>query len=727
MSENFRTRRAEMEALGWGLVGVFVLLCLLPGDEQWLGEVGLGVYNTLFVLLGHLSMTVPLACFYVGIARVRQETFGQLRWMGLGYLGCVVSAGMLLASFESAHTMNPGWFGKSAQEELFPFIGQAGVVLLALAGLVLGLYGMEVERPVVRAVQVAGLWIALKGHAAWQVLKGFSILPVVKPVEPAKRTVPQVDLTPVVAVSKTRFADLFGQKASKKEKFQKEKPLKEKVPPPFPKSVSALALPPITLLSVNEARDVDEKDDEQVTREVGALLVETLKNFGIEAKLTHIAPGPVITRYELEPAKGVKVSRFVSLADDIALALKASQIRVVAPIPGKGAVGIEVPNRNWEMVRLRQLLETKNWQKNMLLPVALGKAIDGSPVIFDLTEAPHMLIAGATGSGKSVCINALIMSLLFSRTSEELRLVLIDPKRVEFAMFRDVPHLLTPIITDPRQAAEILKAVIAEMETRYNQLSQAGAQNIAAYNRKVEERPTPEFDQSGVPVGKLPYIVVCIDELAELMLIAAKEVEEAVMRIAQLARGVGIHLVVATQRPSVDVITGVIKANLPVRVAFQVASKVDSRTILDANGADALLGKGDMLFLPAGAPKPIRAQSSFVSREDIEATVQFLKGQQAPQYKDLLASVHQKADAMAESSEDPAVIRSALLFVIERKRVSTMLLQGALHISYGRAANMVSWMEMKNLIGPGVGAKPRDVFLDRIEQWVKAHEPAVKN
>lgn len=738
-------RRAELEGVGWVLLAVFLFLCLMPGDQQWLGRVGLSVYSGLYVLLGVLSWSVPLPLLVLGVARFRQGAYGRFRWMALGYGGCVVS----LAALLSLTDVNPGFVGVAIHQVLFPRVGQAGMILIGFAGLIVGLYGLEAERWVWEGSHRLVLAIMEAVKRFWASSRsGEPISP-----EAARSAIPQretpdlsrksMDLIPVMRgngsdqpeVKKSSLADVVGKwvrKSSGPEKIQtKEKEEKRSerksekkrenirsVEVPIPGA--AFQLPPLTLLL--DTVPVGKGDDRDA-REIGESLVETLKNFGIEARLSGIAPGPVITRYELEPAKGVKVSRFVGLADDIALALKATQVRVVAPIPGKAAVGIEVPNREWELVRLRQLLETKQWSKNMTLPMALGKAIDGSPVVADLADAPHMLIAGATGSGKSVCISGILMSLLYTKTPAQLKLVLIDPKRVEFSLFRDIPHLLTPIITDPRQAAEALKAVIGEMETRYSLLSEVGAQNIAAFNRKVTEKPGEIFDKSGVPVEPFPYIVVCIDELAELMLIAAKEVEEAVMRLAGLARGVGIHLVVATQRPSVDVITGVIKANLPVRVAFQVASKVDSRTILDANGADALLGRGDMLYLAAGAPKPVRAQASFVTKEDIEATVNYLKSQQAPQYKDLLSVYQQKANATAESSEDPAVIRTALQFVVERKRVSTMLLQGALHVSYGRAANMVSWMEMKGLIGPGVGAKPRDVFLDRIEAWLKSQSP----
>ena len=439
-----------------------------------------------------------------------------------------------------------------------------------------------------------------------------------------------------------------------------------------------------------------------------SFLINTLKDFGIEVKIHRTVCGPVITRYELEPAKGVKVSKITSLADDLSLVLRATHIRVVAPIPGEAAVGIEVPNSQSLLVALREILEAEEWDKYKgRIPIALGKTIDGKLLLSDLSSLPHLLIAGATGSGKSVCINTIIMSLLYKFTPKELRLLLVDPKRVELMIYNDIPHLYSPIVNDAKYATVSLRKLVVEMENRYKQFAEINARDITAYNNKQSE-------------GKMPYIIVVIDELADLMLVAAREVETSITRLAQLARGVGIHLILATQRPSVDVITGVIKANFPSRIAFQVASKVDSRTILDTNGADKLLGKGDMLFSPVSSPKPIRGQAAYVSTEETEKVVEFWRNQSLPLYI-LEKALEPKAQEVGtvEQEEDKKLIKEALLLIKERKRVSITSLQGYFKIGGLKATNLASELEMLGFIGPDQGSKPREIYLDKIEEKLK--------
>jgi S-DNA-T family DNA segregation ATPase FtsK/SpoIIIE len=432
------------------------------------------------------------------------------------------------------------------------------------------------------------------------------------------------------------------------------------------------------------------------------ILEETLEDFNISVKVTDVERGPVITRYELEPAPGVKVNRIVALSDDIALTMKAQSVRIVAPIPGKGRVGVEVPNTQSTMVYLKEVLVAKEFQgSESKLTLALGKDISGQSVVTDLGDMPHLLIAGTTGSGKTVCVNCLILSLLYRATPNELKLLMVDPKMVEMAPFNGLPHLLCPVVTDAKKAAVALNWVVNEMEERYRLLAKVGARNIESYNERQE---------------KLPYIVVIIDELADLMNIARDQIENAITRLAQLSRAVGIHLILATQRPSVDVITGVIKANFPARISFKVASKVDSRTVLDMNGADKLLGKGDLLFLRPGESKLIRAQGSLVSDKEIEKVVGFIKSQAEPIYDEEILKEQQKSNWV--SGEKDGLYEEAVRVIMESNQASVSILQRRMRLGYTRAARIIDMMEQEGLIGPFEGSKPRKILVDR-EPWLK--------
>ncbi|RNB88167.1 DNA translocase FtsK [Brevibacillus nitrificans] len=428
-------------------------------------------------------------------------------------------------------------------------------------------------------------------------------------------------------------------------------------------------------------------------------LVQTLKSFGVSATVSEVHRGPAVTRYEVQPAVGVKVSRIVSLTDDLALALAAKDIRIEAPIPGKSAIGIEVPNSEVAVVSLREVLESSEYQDAPgKLTVALGRDISGEPIVADLTKMPHLLVAGATGSGKSVCINGLIMSILFKAKPEEVKLMMVDPKMVELNVYNGIPHLLAPVVTDPRRASVALKKVVAEMERRYNLFAKTGSRNIEMYNAQVEGAP-------------LPYIVVIVDELADLMMVAPGEVEDAICRLAQMARASGIHLIIATQRPSVDVITGVIKANIPSRIAFGVSSMADSRTILDMGGAEKLLGRGDMLSLPMGASKPVRVQGAFVSDKEVEEVVRFVKEQQEVRYNEEMIP----GDVQEEQQPvvDDELYDQAVQIVSEAQTASASLLQRRLRVGYTRAARLIDMMEAQGVVGPYEGSKPREVRLPR--------------
>ena len=437
------------------------------------------------------------------------------------------------------------------------------------------------------------------------------------------------------------------------------------------------------------------------------ILEETLENFGVNAQVVEVNQGPAITRYEIHPAPGIKVSKIIGLADDIALSMAAQQVRIEAPIPGKSAIGIEVPNKEVALVHLREVLECDGFQKsNSRLSVAFGKDIAGQAIIGDLTKMPHLLIAGATGMGKSVCLNTLIASILFKSTPQEVKFLMIDPKMVELTTFNGIPHLITPVVTNAKKAAIALRWAVNQMEQRYEKFAALGVKDMVRYNKaKIKDNCLDEL---------LPYMVIIIDELADLMMIAPADVEDAICRLAQMARAAGMHLVVATQRPSVDVITGLIKANIPSRIAFAVSSQTDSRTILDVGGAEKLVGRGDMLYLPVGYSKPVRIQGAYISDGEVEKLVDFLKQQAKPQFVEGITVGDTKA-AEEPEEEDELFPEAARLF-IENGQASISLLQRRFRIGYTRAARLIDLMERKGVIGPFEGSKPREVLMT-IEQY----------
>jgi S-DNA-T family DNA segregation ATPase FtsK/SpoIIIE len=438
-------------------------------------------------------------------------------------------------------------------------------------------------------------------------------------------------------------------------------------------------------------------------------LEATLESFGVRAKVLDVARGPAVTRYELQPDVGVKVSRIVSLTDDIALALAARDIRMEAPIPGKSAIGIEVPNNEVSIVTLREVLETQAFQEAPnKLTVAFGRDISGQPIVGNLAKMPHLLVAGATGSGKSVCINGIITSILYKAKPDEVKFLMIDPKMVELNVYNGIPHLLAPVVTDPRRASLALKKIVVEMEKRYEKFSKSATRNIEGYNALMMSGDNPD--------GVLPYIVVLVDELADLMMVAAGDVEDSITRLAQMARAAGIHLIIATQRPSVDVITGVIKANIPSRIAFGVSSQVDSRTILDMVGAEKLLGRGDMLFLPMGSSKPIRVQGAFLSDSEVEAVVSHARGQAEAEYNEELVPELDESEPVTENEYVDELFDQAVQMVLDAKQASVSLLQRRMRIGYTRAARLIDSMEAKGIVGPYEGSKPREVLMT-MEQY----------
>ena len=467
--------------------------------------------------------------------------------------------------------------------------------------------------------------------------------------------------------------------------------------------------PPVDILS--EVKKPSLKGGTQSLKETAARLQKTLYSFGVSAKVENVTVGPAITRYELKPAEGVRVSKIANLADDIALNLAAETIRIEAPIPGKQAVGIEVPNKEKEMVGLREVIESEEFKNNKSkLSVALGKDVAGCPVVANIARMPHVLIAGSTGSGKSVCINTIITSIVYNAKPSEVKLVMVDPKVVELSVYNGIPHLLIPVVTDPKKAAGALAWAVQEMDNRYNLFAEKGVRDLTGYNKVLESEN----------MGKLPQIVVIVDELADLMMVAAKDVEESICRLAQKARAAGMHLVIATQRPSVDVITGLIKANVPSRIAFAVSSQVDSRTILDQVGAEKLLGKGDMLYFPAGAAKPTRVQGAFVSDEEVEQIVDFIKSNGTAVYSQELLDSLENSGKEAENSKssgsdsneddtDP-FLNDAIDTVVETGQASTSFIQRRFKVGYARAGRIIDQMEERGVISGYQGSKPREVL-----------------
>lgn len=465
-------------------------------------------------------------------------------------------------------------------------------------------------------------------------------------------------------------------------------------------------LPQMTLLKM--PKPTDQSGEFSIIQENAMKLEQTFQSFGVKATVTEVHLGPAVTEYEVLPDRGVKVSKIVNLQDDLALALAAKDIRIEAPIPGKSAVGIEVPNKEVAMVGLREVLEAKeNNQPDAKLLIGLGRDISGEAKLAQLNKMPHLLVAGSTGSGKSVCINGIIVSILMRAKPHEVKLMMIDPKMVELNVYNGIPHLLAPVVTDARKASQALKKVVSEMERRYDLFSHTGTRNIEGYNNYVDRFNIENNEKH----PHLPFIVVIVDELADLMMVASNDVEDSITRLAQMARAAGIHLIIATQRPSVDVITGVIKANIPSRIAFAVSSAIDSRTILDMGGAERLLGRGDMLFLPAGESKPVRVQGAFVSDEEVEEVVNYVIGQQKAQYQEEM--IPSEEEESVDGEEVDELYLQAVDLVIEQETASVSFLQRKLKVGYARAARIMDQMEERGIVGPAEKSKPRQVLQNR--------------
>ncbi|MDE2706627.1 MAG: DNA translocase FtsK [Gemmatimonadota bacterium] len=625
------------------------------------------------------------------------------------YLGRLGAAVLLVALFVVAVILTPGlnW-------RLLAWLGSGLAVVWRLLGQWLGrLRGLLPTRHKSKAAK----WERDETAMVREMRPEISAEPRVEDAAPWKPMVEEVDAVEPRVQEPARVE----RRARKKKKepavadaaMPEPAAKKEKAEPARKPTGGRYKIPsPALLDEVSASRS---RVSKETLLENAKLLESALDNFDVAGKVVEVNPGPVVTRYEVEPALGVKVGRIAALSDDLARVMSAKGIRIQAPVPGKSVVGVEIANQERETVYLREIIEDEVFSRSdSKLVMALGKTISGEPCAADLAKMPHLLVAGATGAGKSVCLNSLICSILLKATPDEVRFIMVDPKVVELTMYNDIPHLLVPVITEPKRAAEALKWAVAEMEARYQKLAKLGVRNLSDYNAKLASVQAEAAEDGVEPEKPLAYIVIVIDEFADLMLTAPAEVETSLMGLAQKSRAVGIHIILATQRPSVNVITGVIKANFPSRIAFQVASKTDSRTILDLNGAERLLGMGDMLFLPSGQGEPLRVHGAFISGEETERLVAALKESQYEAEEVAVFSEQPDINAAADARDD--LFDDAVRLVCEHQQASTSFLQRRLKVGYSRAARLMDELEAAGIVGPIVGAKPREILVESAEE-----------
>ncbi len=727
-------------------VALFIFLSLLSYDPQdpsfftytsfrargihnWTGITGSYLSSLLIQGFGFSSFLIPL---FIGVYAFNFILGWEWRFLGLKFAGwflLLLSSSSLFSLWikpiplYTQEILGGGFIGEILSRNLIRYFNLPGATILLIALLILGF--------------ILGTGISFIG-VIQRIAQGI------------QKSIERLYTIKIIRRERSERAKKLGRHKKEKEKGEREevpqvvtptlvekpkitKPLEE-LPKQetfeFVKPRKVFELPPLSLLDAEVEKRAKIDRDSLIMN--SKILEKKLLDYGVEGKVVEVRPGPVITVYEFEPAPGVKVSRIVSLADDLALALSAVTIRIVAPIPGKSVVGIEVPNTHRETVYLKEIIDSDAFRNSKSkLTFAVGKDISGEPFVIDLARLPHLLIAGSTGSGKSVSINSMICSILFKATPEEVKFLMIDPKMLELSDYDGIPHLLLPVVTNPKKAATALKWLVEEMERRYTVLAEKAVRNIEHYHQKMEKEEKErgkvyrrkgdslEGEEGPLPeeMERLPYIVVVIDELADLMMISSREVEESITRLAQMARAVGIHLILATQRPSVDVLTGIIKANFPARISFQVTSKVDSRTILDTIGAEHLLGSGDMLFLPPGSSKLVRIHGAYVSSAEIKRIVEFLKKQGQPSYEPsiLLEEKREKAPSGEGEDEYDEKYDEAVAFVAETGQASISLIQRRFRIGYNRAARIIEKMEEEGIVGPSDGIKPREVLIKKIE------------
>lgn len=676
------------------------------------GKVGATLSDLLFQLFGISAYLFPVFSFLVGFNFFRkgEGRIPKRVWIGSVILTITLSAFSELswgdASFAvGSPNLKGGMAGRVTSEFFFHYFAVIGSYILLFSFFLLGSMLAFPYSPRGVLGRVNDLYRSARETIS------------------ARIAVQQNKKRPRILPSREKGPTIAATPALEPPPFRVTLPPQQEVFTFVREDAGNYRLPPLSLLSDPAAQSKRMTQEEWIAQ--SQILERKLLDFDVEGKVTQVHPGPVVTMFEFEPAPGIKLNRITNLSDDLALAMKALQVRIVAPLPGKSTVGIEIPNVVREEVLLKELLGSPSFnQMPSRLRLALGKDIFGNPISADLATMPHLLIAGSTGSGKSVGLNGMILSILFSATPSEVKMVMIDPKMLEFTLYDGIPHLITPVIVRAKAASEILRRMVAEMQRRYQLLAERGVRNIEAYNKAVKSGTPPKKPKpDGVSEGQngaseeaaeeqpLPYIVIFIDELADLMMVAARDVEDSITRLAQMARAAGIHLVLATQRPSVDVLTGVIKANFPARIAYCVSSKVDSRTILDANGAEQLLGKGDMLYLSAGTGKILRIHGSYVSEEETKKVVAFIKNQASPQYE---ASFSEEAPAH-ESSPDERddLYEQARELVIATGQASASFIQRRMRVGYPRAARMIEMMEEDGVVGPAVGSKPREILIKK--------------
>lgn len=669
-------------------LAVFLLLALLNPEAS--GITGEFTASGLRYLFGAGAYFFPLALIIYGTMLLFQEK-KKVQLFLYGYLIAFLATLTLIAILRIPEAL----FDAEKVKASGGFVGSI------FAYPFLTLFGKTGSFILLGAVYLISILFFI-GKPFAEILKVFKESKVEKPETKEKPAITKIitqkeKRKPVVeAPEVTQPIEFVQEEQDEETETEPIKPSKTEFP--------AYRLPPITLLN---------KKSEQMARTVSDLrkVVETtLTEFKIPARVIGTQEGPTVTTFEVQLEPGVSVKKLTSLERDISLALANPNVRIITPIPGKSAIGIEVPNKLRELVTLRELLETEQWQNSKdPLFLAIGKSSTGTPYFYSLRKMPHMLIAGATGSGKSVCLNSIILTILFKAHPSEVKLLLIDPKRVEFSPYKDIPHLLAPVVVDPNRAASALAYMVQEMERRYQALSQIVARDIDSYNKKASQ----------LGLEPLPYIVVIIDELADLMLVCSKEVEDSIVRLAQMARAVGIHLIVATQRPSADIITGLIKSNITTRIAFSVRSQVDSRVILDSAGAEKLIGQGDMLFLTQSLLHPVRLQAPYVSEEEIEKVTSFVKSQARPEYVEEVFQV--KLDKSRESDYDDELLDEAVDVILTYGQASTSFLQRRLKIGYARAARIMDILESRGIVGPQEGSKPREILITR-EEWERIKE-----
>ena len=698
----------EIVALFNLFLAIFLILCLVSyarpllgehpqlqaSSENWCGSLGYYIAYYLFSFFGLTAFLPVLVLIYTSVlVFIPGGTAHRLPYIVAGISGILVSTSGLLATIQKLifppEFIKPGGYLGGLIWQLFGrFMGGVGSVLLLILLLILSLMAAVRFSPI--------------GSIQWLWKTGGNVknrLPKKKPEQKrptrSKKMEPAVGEPVAIPVKKEEAVPAVHEPVMVEEVFDVNEDEFALRPP----RSGHYRLPPLTLLDRHDQKDIGVDKDHYY--KVSKILVAKLEDFGVFGEVKGISPGPVVTTYEYAPAPGVKINKIVSLADDLAMALKADRVRIVGSIPGKAALGIEIPNPVRQTVYLRDILMTEKYRDaKSRLSLALGLDTVGNPVIANITKMPHLLIAGATGSGKSVAINAFIASILFKATPDEVRLLMIDPKRIELSVYEDIPHLLHPVVVEPKMASRALMWAVKEMERRYRLLEVKRVKSFASYNEIAGDE-------------KLPYIVIVVDELADLMMVASKDVESSIARLAQMARAAGMHIMLATQRPSVDVLTGIIKANFPTRISFKVSSKVDSRTILDQIGADHLLGDGDMLFLPPGAAKLRRIHGAFISESETERIIDFVKEQGKAEYdQSVLQVVEEESVGGVDDAGDYDVkYDEAVAVVTETGQASISMVQRRLRVGYNRAARMIEMMEREGIVGPSEGSRPREVLV----------------